>query len=250
MKQTGITLLLLWAVHVTVFSQTVRIDVTNEPLNKVLNKLEMELSFDDSALSVYKATVSKSFDSPEEALMFLLQDKPFHVKKIRKVYVIVSNKSSFVGYETLIQDIGSLNGEPGVFPMSEKIIALGEVVVSSDKLKPEINRTTYTITSQMCESVENALELINKIPGALYDRPSNTVRLNNQENILLLIDGIQYPIAYLHHLSPYRIQAIDVVYSLTGRFLSDDYAGIIQFILKMDYTGYEIHVSSANSFNL
>ena len=318
MKRLCIIPILFLAANLTVFSQTFRIAVQNEPLNKVLNMLEMEISFDDRALSEYRVSVAKSFENPEKALLYLLENKPFRIEKKGKVYVIVAlenqqqedmkdvekerfifkgtvvsqttgnpleyatvslldanNQSiisgatndkglftiqtlrspakikiSYLGYETMTKDIEYLNRELGIFLLNEKMITLSEVVVSTDKPRPEINRATYNITPQMRESVDNALELINKIPGANFDKSTNTVRLNNHVNILLLVDGIQYSQAYLNNLSPDRIQAIDLVYTLSGRFLSDDYAGIIQFILKKDYTGYEIHVSSAHSFNL
>jgi hypothetical protein len=40
------------------------------------------------------------------------------------------------------------------------------------------------------------------------------------------------------------------VHALSGRFVSDDYAGIIHFILKKDYMGYDIHASNYTSLNL
>jgi hypothetical protein len=109
---------------------------------------------------------------------------------------------------------------------------------------------TYAVTSQMCNGIDNALELINRLPGASYDIASKAFKLNNQANILLLVDGMQYSKEYLTHLSPHRIHAIEVIYALSGRFVSDDYAGIIHYRLKKDYTGYDIHLTAASTFNL
>lgn len=51
--------------------------------------LELDISFDDKALSVYNVTLSDAFDKPEDALYFLLNGKPFRVEKMNQVYIIV-----------------------------------------------------------------------------------------------------------------------------------------------------------------
>ena len=71
------------------FSQELRLVVSDKPLNTVLNTLGIEVSFDDNALSTYKVSVSQTFKTPEDAVGFLLKDKPFLVEKIGSVYVIL-----------------------------------------------------------------------------------------------------------------------------------------------------------------
>ena len=310
------------AVTTNVFSQSYRLDADNEPLNKVLNRLDLEISFDDRALASYSATVARSFDNSEEALTWLLEGKPFRIEKIGTVYVIIpvdvqppkeinsalqytateryiykgtvesltegapleyatvslldrnnrhlttgittregqfaiqtpffpsKVKISYLGYETLLQDIHTMSGELGRFQMREDVVMLDEAVVTAENTRMTINRVQYTVTPQMREGVDNALELLNSIPGAYFDKTSNTVLLNHQANILLLVDGIQQPYAYLNHLSANRIHAVEALYALSGRYVSDDYAGIIHFILKKDYTGYDVNVSDAVTYNL
>ena len=322
MRFLGIIPVLLLAATTTVFAQAFSLKAGNEPLNKVLRRLGLEISFDDKALSGYVVSASKTFENPEKALLWLLEDKPFRVEKIGKVYVIVPDvnpqrdeppaatretrkkrffmqgtvvsqstgepleytavsllddnnqlittgitnsngqfaiqsaripakiKISYLGYETLLRELPLAEGETDVFSLKEEGIELNEIVVSPDNHRQGINRSVFTVTPQMREGAENALELLNKIPGAYYDKSSHTVRLNHFTNILFLVDGIQHSCSYLNHLSPDRIQAIEVVYDLSGRFVSDDYAGIIHFILKKDYTGYDIHVLNVSSFNL
>ena len=162
----------------------------------------------------------------------------------------VKIKISCLGYETLVQDIHNLKSDLGVFALTVKYIQLNEAVVTNENQKMYLNSSTFPVTPQMQAGIDNALELLNRIPGAGFDKASNAVLLNHQENILLLADGLQHPLTYFTNLSPLRIQAIEVLYSLSGRFVSDDYAGVINFILKKDYTGYDIYVSNAASLNL
>lgn len=71
------------------FSQELRLVVVDKPLNTVLNTLGIEISYDDKALSAYRVSVSKSFRTPDEALNFLLKDKPFKIEKVGNVYVVL-----------------------------------------------------------------------------------------------------------------------------------------------------------------
>ena len=320
MRRSRWILFLLLTVTINGLSQTFRLDTDLEPLSKVLNRLDLEISFDDQALSEYVVTASQSFDSSEKALFWLLEDKPFRIEKIGSVFVIVphakqkddasvviheggrkrfvfrgtvisqsdeepleyatvslldinnqlltsgitdsngqfsiqssrnpaSIKISYLGFMTLLRDISIAKEEQGIFFMREEVIELSETVVTTNH-RQGINRSFYPITSQMRQGVDNSLEMLNKIPGAYFDKTTNTVRLNHHNNILLLVDGIQHSYSYLNHLSPDRIQAIEIVYELSGRFVSDDYAGIIHFFLKKDYTGYNVHVMNATSLNL
>jgi hypothetical protein len=88
-KKAGIVVLLLLSAVPAVFSQAFRLDVENKPLSRVLDTLGVEISFDERALSAYSVSVPESFESREEALLRLLENKPFHVEKTGNVYVIV-----------------------------------------------------------------------------------------------------------------------------------------------------------------
>lgn len=328
-RRIGVILFLLLQAAPAVFSQAFRLDIENRPLSRVLNMLDVEISFDDGALSAYDVSVSRTFDSVEDALLWLLRDKPFRIEKTGSVYVLVpsspragrpesissdalpesrtvvsgtvvdratrepleyaavslldtgsrplttvatsvegkfriawkgeqgnhpgeySLKISYLGYETLLADAGgAMDGAPVVFALDETVFALDETVVTTDAAQSAVNRTRYTVTPQMRDGVASAAELPDRIPGLSLDRASGSIRLSRHGNILLLVDGIQQSQSYLEHLSPRRVHAIEIVHAPSGRFVSDDYAAIIHFILKKDYTGYDIHVSETASLNL
>ena len=320
MKKTGLLLILLFTT-VNVYSQVLRMEAHDEPLNKVLKMLNIEISFDAGNLSTYKVSASHTFENPEKALLWLLEDKPLSIKKVGNVYVIVPNpnkeqpnanrahdtgkkqfyctgsvishssnepleyafvslldrdetplvagltsgkgefsiqtkqipskiKISHLGYETLLNDIPGIDADLGVFVLNEMSIELNEIVVDADKIGNGLNGTTYTITKKMSAGVNNALELLDHIPGVFVDKSSEQVRLNHNDNILLLIDGVKYDQTWLKYLSPQRVQSVEVVYASSGRFVSEEHAGIIHLKLKKDYTGFDINFSNAVSLNL
>lgn len=89
MKRLITTVIILLITITATFAQELRLVVSDKPLNTVLNSLNVEISFDDKALSKYKVSVSQSFRTPEEAINFLLKDKPFRMEKVGGVYVIL-----------------------------------------------------------------------------------------------------------------------------------------------------------------
>jgi hypothetical protein len=218
----------------------------------------MEISFNDKALSGYNVSVSKTFGEREEALRYLLNDKPFKLEKVGNVYIIVPTGENPGSKETpkplfnpavFSKEMQITAGKSNAIPVRITEIQLKEIVITEEDVKQKANRTSYHITSLLREGVANAQELLNKIPGIRFDKMSNRLEVNNSADVLLLVDGLQQSPDYIQNLSPYRIQSIEVIHESSGRFLSETYAAIINIILKKDYTGYDIFVSNFSSIN-
>ncbi|MDR1436733.1 MAG: outer membrane beta-barrel protein [Candidatus Symbiothrix sp.] len=222
--------------------------VDNEPLNTVLNMLGIEISFDHDALSKYRMSLSKSFENPEDALFYLLENKPFRIEKIKNVYIIVPEEQKNTSFPENSQKRTHLSPppkKPVAFPLYGAEIQLKEVTITEDSLQQNGNRTIYQITSLFSEGAVNAQELLNKIPELYFDKVLNRILTSdNHENILLLVNNIPQSSDYIKQLSPYRIQSIEIIHGMPGRFLSEDYSLVVNFILKKNYTGYDIYVSN------
>lgn len=88
MRKILFAILLVFTTAATTFGQTLRIDVSGQPLDKVISEVGVPVSLDSRALSGYEITVSRSFRSPKEAIDFLLRDKPFVCEEINGAFVI------------------------------------------------------------------------------------------------------------------------------------------------------------------
>ncbi len=90
-KNSLVTLLFLFLTF-SAISQEIRINCTDEPLNKILIQLRdnygLMVSFDDRQLSAYKLTVGKRFASPSQALDYLFKDLPLRYEVSEEVYII------------------------------------------------------------------------------------------------------------------------------------------------------------------
>ena len=80
------------------FSQTqvIKVEANNLPLNVVFlhlrNHYNFQFSYSENQLSKYKVTVSRTFDSKQEAIEYLLKDLPFELKKMDGVFIIIPDK--------------------------------------------------------------------------------------------------------------------------------------------------------------
>jgi hypothetical protein len=77
-------------------NKTIRIEAKDEPLTAVLlhlrNQYDFQFSYSENQLKPYKVTVSKSFDSKEAAINYLLKDLPFHFTVRGEVFIIIPDR--------------------------------------------------------------------------------------------------------------------------------------------------------------
>lgn len=125
-------LVLLVSSQLVLSGQTVTIDASDEALNQVLLELArdygIQLSFDDQLLSAYTVSLDKVFDSPEEAIAFLIKDYPVDFKQIGEVFTLYSTHAEEIParYNISGRIIDSRSGES--LPYSHVIINQSGVV--------------------------------------------------------------------------------------------------------------------------
>lgn len=162
----------------------------------------------------------------------------FRIKTARQSSHLVV---SFVGYKTFSQETDH-HRRNGSILLVPDVRELNGATITAEMVEHKVDRNVYLVTGKMREQAFNAQELLDQLPGVRFDQPSNTIRVGNATAVLLLIDGVQQPTAYIKNLPPGRILKIEVITEPAGRYLSDGYAAIINFILQKDYVGYDVNV--------
>ena len=75
---------------------SIKIEADHQPLNAVLLQLRdqynFHFSYSDNELSKHYITVSKTFNSKEETIKYLLKDLPFEFRKSGEVFIIIPSK--------------------------------------------------------------------------------------------------------------------------------------------------------------
>lgn len=156
---------------------------------------------------------------------------------------------SFVGYQTIYQDIETQLQELGDFGMEEEERSLDEVLVTAGKVDHLVDRTRYIVTSEMRQGASNAQDLLDKIHGVRFDKTTNVIKVGSESSVLLLVDGMEQPQEYIKNLLPERISKIEVITEPSGRYMSIGYTAIINFVLKKEYIGHDVSLRNYTILN-
>lgn len=186
------------------------------------------------------ATVALLDKDQELVAAGVTDDKGQFRLQAKRVAVLL--RISFIGYKTIEQPLPEPIKDLGVFYVEEDETQLKEVTVTASGVNYQVDRNIYVVTDEMRNKSSDAQELLDHIHGVRVDKVSNTIKVGNETVVLLLVDGMQQSQEYIKNLSPERIQRIEVVNEPTGRYLSEGYAAIINYVLKKDYTGYDLLV--------
>ncbi|SMO91944.1 Outer membrane receptor for ferrienterochelin and colicins [Saccharicrinis carchari] len=128
--------------------------------------------------------------------------------------------------------------------------ALEEVNVIASSYNEQFDKSIQNITKQFKEGTSNVSDLLAKIRGVDIDPLDNSIRVDNQKNALLLVNGAKKEQKYIKNLSPDRISRIEISRNPTGRYISEGYTSVINIILKKNYTGYDLHLEEKGIYSL
>jgi hypothetical protein len=204
---------------------------------------------DRQSREILEYTTVYLYDTDDRTLSAGITDETGEFR-LATAYTPDKIKISFIGYETLIEDLHGVNEDLGLFLMETAELHLEEITVTGKSLLSKIDRTIHTVTPQMREGTFNAMDLLDKIHGIYYDKSAQTLKVNSQAGILLLLDGMQQSPVYIKNLSPKQIRAIEVIHEPSGRFISEGYGVIINFISEEQVKGYDVFVSDISVANV
>lgn len=158
----------------------------------------------------------------------------------------------FLGYKMIKETISvsDQNLYLKTFLMEIDNNKLGEVNVTASSYTEQFDRSIQTITREFKAGASNVNDLLTKIRGVAVDPLDNSVKVDNEENVLLLVDGIKKEQEYIKKLSPERISRIEISRNPTGRYVSEGYSSVINFILKKNYSGYDLYVEEKGLYSL
>ena len=157
-----------------------------------------------------------------------------------------------LGYKPIGDTISVYNQDLYLKPFNMVIdnIALEEVNVIASSYLEQFDRSIQNITKQFRAGTNSVSDLLAKIRGIDIDPLDNSIRVDNEGNVLLLVNGIKKEQNYIKNLSPDRISRIEVYRNPTGRYISEGYTSVINIILKKNYTGYDLHLDEDALYSL
>ncbi len=148
---------------------------------------------------------------------------------------------SFVGFISDTLDLGNV--------MQSKFI--GEVLLkqSAESLKgievkgsaniSVIDKDIQVVTAEMKKASMDTKEVLEKINGVAYDRYNDAIKVDNNSNVIILVDGVEKNQDYIKNMDPKRLKRIEIVRDPGGRYGLEDYAAVINVVLVKNYKGTE-----------
>jgi len=159
---------------------------------------------------------------------------------------------SFIGYQTdTLKNIPVSESKfLGLIKLAPDVNFLKEVSISSSSNENQIDREVQIVTDKMKAGTSSTKDVLDKLKGVDYDRYSNTIKVDNSSNVIILVDGMEKDQEYIKNISPDRLKKIEVIRDPSGRYALEGYTAVINIILKKDYRGTEVFVQNNNLLDL
>lgn len=153
---------------------------------------------------------------------------------------------SYIGYknDTIKTQYMSENKFLGVFKLITDDKMLKEISVKANTTENQIDRQVVIVTKKLKVGTSNTKDLLDKLNGITFDRYNNSIKVDGDDNVVFLVNGLKKDQEYIKNLSPDRIKKVEVIRDPSGRYGLEGYAAVINIILKMNYTGTEVYFSS------
>lgn len=148
---------------------------------------------------------------------------------------------SFVGFETVEQNISVNNNENPVYQMKPEAKLLDEVIVKADEIRSSINKSTYQILSKDIVGALTALDLIEKVPQLQIDRVNNKIVSSNGKALKILVNGINATEIDLRTLRPENILRMEYFDIPPARYA--EFGSVLNVITKEREDGFAVGIN-------
>ncbi|MEL6812130.1 MAG: TonB-dependent receptor [Bacteroidota bacterium] len=150
-------------------------------------------------------------------------------------------QSTFLGYQPAQTDPFQLNSSlelPSLILREGE--ALDEVVVTAEKplFTQKVDRMVINVESSIVSSGGTALEILERSPGVVVNRQSNTISVVGKDGVVVMINGktsyvpASSLVQLLEGLSSDNIESIELITTPPANFDAEGNAGFINIVLK------------------
>lgn len=149
---------------------------------------------------------------------------------------------NYLGYKTDTTENAAYteNKFVGVFKLEPDLQFLKEVSITTSARDNLVDKDVQIVTEELRKGTSDAKGVLDKLNGVEYDRFNNSINVDNDSKVMILVDGMQKDQEYIKNLPPERLKKIEVIRSPSGRYALEGYSAVINIILKKDYKGQEI----------
>jgi hypothetical protein len=130
----------------------------------------------------------------------------------------------------------------GVFKLNKNVLNIGEIEVLASTRTERLDKDVQLVTQELRKGATAAKDVLHKITGISYDDYSGTLKIDGDENIMILVNGVEKSQEYIQNLNPDRLLKVETTRDPGGRYGLEGYTAILNIILKTNYTGTEVYM--------
>ena len=123
-----------------------------------------------------------------------------------------------------------------------KKIDLQDVVIIGDNVVHYPDKDVIVITDSLRKGTYSVKEMMNSLPGFLYNPISRSLSFHGSSSILFLIDGKEKRSGYAGELSHQRFDKIEILKDPVGKY--EGYDMVINLITKDNWRGYDVNINN------
>lgn len=138
----------------------------------------------------------------------------------------------------------------GVYTLTPDAKLLEAASVSASSRSSEIDRDVQLVTKEMKDGAPAAKYVLDKMNGVHYDEFNNSIKVDNDDRVIILVDGIQKDQEYVKNLDPDRLKKVEVIRDPSGRYGMEGYSAVINIILDKNYMGVEVLLQERGLFDV
>jgi len=153
--------------------------------------------------------------------------------------IVISN----VAYESDTIETGMVYADQflGVIKLKQSDKTLDEHQVKGSAINNSLDKDVYIITDAQKDASNDTKNVLDKISGVSYDRYGGALKVDNNDNIIVLVNGVEKDQEYIKNLPPDRLLKVEIIRDPGGRYGLEGYSAVINVILKDDYIGSEFY---------
>jgi hypothetical protein len=223
-------LLFLFLISSSAFAQD-KFDVTGQ-VKDAVTKAAIEFC-PVSAYNPKDSLIATTVTDEKGYFLFSLDEGTYHLKTVYLGYKKDSTPAFDLEEKKFI----------GIIKLQPDSAFLKTVTVKSSAAENQLDRDIQIVTDKMKTGAGTAKDVLEKVNGVSYDRYNNTIKVDGNPKVIILVDGMEKDQEYIKNLAPDRLKKIEVIRDPGGRYGLEGYAAVINIILKKDYQGTEILLS-------
>lgn len=134
----------------------------------------------------------------------------------------------------------------GVFKLKSSLVDMEEVEVAASSRIDMLEKDVQIITEEQKKGSTAAKDVLDRISGISYDEYAGVLKVDNDANIMVLVNGVEKSQEYIQNLDPERLVRVETIRDPGGRYGLEGYTAIVNVILKRDYRGSELYIEQMN----